>query len=146
MMNIKRVLCVDDDPVNLKMLENTLRFKGFEVTTASSGHEAMRILNSEGAFHIVIADYRMPGMNGVTLLKHVKVHWPNMLRILMSGQSDAQIFIPMIFLDVIDKYICKPWDKNVLLQAIDKSIGRKQAIDDKRWEAVNFENFIHSAR
>ena len=67
-----RVLVVDDDDITLEMMVSAiLRKRGYEVDTASDGHEAMSILAAR-AHRIVISDWEMPGMNGPELCKAIR--------------------------------------------------------------------------
>ncbi len=69
-------------------LQRTLE-DDFDVFTASSGEEAQRIMETEWV-QIVVCDQRMPGMTGVEFLKTVRSQWPDTLRIILFGQTDAE--------------------------------------------------------
>ncbi len=139
-----RVLLTDDDPVTLKSVQAFLKFKGFEVATAASGKEALNILNTSTPFQVIIADYRMPVMDGILLLKKVSKFYPDMARIIISGQSDSRIFIPSILSGLIDKYIAKPWKKDTMLSDIQNALKRKKAIQNKTWETSELKNDMDS--
>lgn len=76
-----RLLIVDDEVEIREMLSRSFRFKGFEVELAANGVEALSIL-AEKRIEIVISDIMMPEMDGVTLLKEIRLHYP-MVRIIM---------------------------------------------------------------
>ncbi len=67
----QRILCIDDEPNVLNALRRQLR-KSYEVTTATSGPAGLSVLQEDGPFAVVVADYNMPGMNGVAFLHEVK--------------------------------------------------------------------------
>src|SRR5438552_8330457 len=70
---VSRLLVVDDDIQMLSALEAALRHKGHTVETASNGIDAFsKITNSPAPIHAVITDLKMPGMDGVELLNHVR--------------------------------------------------------------------------
>jgi len=60
-----RILCVDDERNVLRSLERIFIDDDYEIVTATSAEEGLRILESNGPFQVVVSDYRMPAMNGV---------------------------------------------------------------------------------
>lgn len=86
-----RVLCVDDEPNLLASFVRTLR-DSFDVRTAPSGAEALRLLDEAGPFAVVVSDLCMPGMSGIDLLERVRAGWPQTACILLSGHADVRRF------------------------------------------------------
>ncbi len=66
----KRVLVVDDERANLRMLSYVLSHKGYETAEAKDGLEALELL-AHSRFDLVISDVRMPRMDGVALARHI---------------------------------------------------------------------------
>ncbi len=66
-----RVLVVDDEPDAVELLQEFLTSKGYEVLTASKGEEALRKVKEERP-HLILLDVRMPGMNGLDVLRQVR--------------------------------------------------------------------------
>ncbi len=84
-----RILVVDDVDLLRDFAKNFLEMGGFNVLTASNGQEAMAILEGkDGPVDLILADYNMPGMNGVELLKQVTERRPKVKFILASGFLD----------------------------------------------------------
>jgi CheY-like chemotaxis protein len=84
-----RILVVDDVDLLRDFAKNFLEMAGFTVLTASNGQEAMQILEGKGGpVDLILADYNMPGMNGVELLKQVTAIRPKTKYILASGFLD----------------------------------------------------------
>jgi two-component system cell cycle sensor histidine kinase/response regulator CckA len=84
-----RILVVDDVDLLRDFAKNFLEMGGFDVLTASNGQEAMEILEGkEGPVDLILADYNMPGMNGIELLKQVTERRPKIKYILASGFLD----------------------------------------------------------
>jgi signal transduction histidine kinase len=101
------VLCVDDEPENLRLFE--LAFKReFSIVTAESGEEGLERLNSEPVA-LVLSDHRMPGMSGVEFLTRACELDPKTIRILVTAYGDAQTLGSAINSGAIYKYIPKPW-------------------------------------
>jgi putative two-component system response regulator len=67
-----RVLIVDDDPIAIELLRETLADAGHEVLSAGDGQEALQLLGGEPAVQVLITDWQMPGMNGVELCQAVR--------------------------------------------------------------------------
>src|SRR4051794_12432150 len=69
------VLVVDDRDIDRKLVDRALGAAGYDVTTAASGEEAIELVRSR-LFDAAVVDLRMPGMNGIELLRLVKEHSP----------------------------------------------------------------------
>lgn len=119
-----RILCVDDEQNVLKALERFFIDDNYEILCAASGEEGLEIMQKVAPVQVVIADYRMPGMNGVEFLKEVCSRWPNTVRIVLSGYADTAAVVSAINEGQIYKFIPKPWDENELRVAISNSIDR----------------------
>lgn len=66
----KRILVVDDEPANLRMLRYVLSRQGYETAVAKDGLEALELL-AQSRFDLVISDVRMPRMDGLALARHI---------------------------------------------------------------------------
>ena len=121
--NIRRkILIVDDEPSVLNSLKRTLR-KEHDVILSQDGFSAIQVLN-EQEIAVIIADQRMPKMNGVTLLQKAMEIQPDTARILITGYSDIQAVIDAINEGNVYYYIHKPWEPEdvhlIIRQAIDR--------------------------
>jgi response regulator RpfG family c-di-GMP phosphodiesterase len=124
-MNRKiRVLFVDDEQPILHTLKRLFLDSGFHILTAESGEEGLEKLEKDPPVHIVVSDYRMPGMNGVEFLKIVSMQWPETIRIVLSGYADTANVVAAINDGQIFKFIPKPWNdedfKNIVMEAAEK--------------------------
>lgn len=111
-MSLPTVLVVDDEPRSLETLRRTLE-ETFTVLTAGGAEEAFAQLEREFV-QIVLCDQRMPGMSGVELLKEVRHRWPDTVRIILSGYTDAEDIIAGINEAGIWQYLLKPWHPDQL--------------------------------
>ena len=107
------VLVVDDEVRSLEALERTLE-EDFTVFTAANTDEALAVLRRE-FIAIVLCDQRMPGTSGVEFLKRVRAEWPDVVRIVISGYTDAEDIIAGINEAGIWQYLLKPWHPDQLL-------------------------------
>ncbi|MFA5182080.1 MAG: ATP-binding protein [Syntrophales bacterium] len=105
-----RILFVDDEPSVLNIMERLFLFDNYEILTAASGADGLRIFNEISPIQIVISDYRMPEMNGVEFLAEVYKKWPDTVRMILSGYADLDAVIMAINCGNIYKFISKPWN------------------------------------
>ena len=87
MAELVTILCVDDEPDTLTAEKALLESAGFRVLSASSGREAMATLRRE-QIDIVLMDYWMPGMNGITAAQNMKAVKPEVPIIFVSAYSE----------------------------------------------------------
>ncbi|HEY8187490.1 MAG TPA: HD domain-containing phosphohydrolase [Pyrinomonadaceae bacterium] len=107
-----KLLIVDDELPNLRLLER-LFAKDFQVLTAPSGPEAIRLLEQHDVA-ILITDQRMPEMTGIELLKRSARLRPHMVRILLTGYTDLEALVEAINSGLVYMYITKPWNNDDL--------------------------------
>ena len=118
--NLPTVLVVDDEPRSLETLRRTLE-EEFEVLTAESAVEAERLLETEWV-QAVLCDQRMPGESGVEFLSRVRERWPEVVRFIISGFTDAGDLVEAINKAGIYQYISKPWHPDKLLLKLRNAI------------------------
>jgi two-component system response regulator HupR/HoxA len=107
------VLLVDDEQRSLETLRRTLE-DHFTIFTACSAEQGVAVM--EGEFvHIVVSDQRMPGTSGVEFLRGLRSRWPDTVRLILSGYTEAQDIIAGINEAGIWQYLLKPWHPDQLL-------------------------------
>jgi two-component system, NtrC family, response regulator HupR/HoxA len=117
------ILIIDDEVRSQEALRRTLE-EDFEVFCGSSAAEGLEILEKEqstAAIQIVLCDQRMPGMTGVQFLKEVRQRWPEALRIILSGYTDAEDIISGVNEAGIWQYLLKPWQPEQLLLTMQRA-------------------------
>jgi response regulator RpfG family c-di-GMP phosphodiesterase len=124
-MNYK-ILVVDDEAANLRLLERLFRHQ-FNVFTASSGAEALEILKLHDVA-LIITDQRMPEMTGVEFLKLTSELRPNTIRIILTGYTDVHALIEAINSGVVYKYVTKPWVNEDLQQTVVKALEHYETV------------------
>ncbi|HEY0170369.1 MAG TPA: response regulator, partial [Pyrinomonadaceae bacterium] len=120
-----KILLVDDEPANLRLLERLFR-RDYEVMSAASGEDALRLL-SQHDVALIITDQRMPGMTGVELLKRTAGMRPHMVRIILTGYTDMEALADAINCGQIYRYITKPWDNEDLRLTVAKALKHYEA-------------------
>ncbi len=130
------VLCVDDEANILSALRRSLRGAGYCVLSATSGPQALQML-AEMPVDVVLSDMRMPGMDGAQLLEQVHERWPQVVRLLLTGQADMESTVAAINRGRILRYLRKPWDEVELLAAVREGVERRALAREKdRLEAL----------
>ncbi|NTU52444.1 MAG: SpoIIE family protein phosphatase [Chlorobiaceae bacterium] len=116
------VLFVDDEADILHSLNRFLRREVYRKNFVDNAAEALELLNTN-EIDIIVTDLRMPGMNGLELIKEVKKRWPGTIRMIVSGSQDIDQIIESVNKGEIFRFIPKPVDpdsfKTILNDAID---------------------------
>jgi len=88
----KRILFVDDTPKVLDGLRRMIRIasREWEAEFAPGAHEALDMMERQGAFDIVVSDIRMPRISGSQLFRQMKMHYPQSVRVAMTDSSDHE--------------------------------------------------------
>ncbi|GIX22700.1 MAG: hypothetical protein KatS3mg121_1483 [Gammaproteobacteria bacterium] len=123
-LDLPRVLLVDDEPAVLDGLRRQLHGLPFALYTANSGTEGLARLQEDGPFAVVVSDMRMPGMDGAAFLAEVRRLAPDTERILLTGHADAEAAIAAVNEGQIFRYLVKPCDRETLESALREAIDR----------------------
>ena len=119
--DLPSILCVDDEPRIVESLAVQLR-RDYQVLAANGGNSALQILKDKGAPAVIVSDMRMPGMDGATLLKHVKQLYPETTRILLTGEPGRDAAIAAVNEGQIFRFLTKPCPPDQLRTAIDAGV------------------------
>lgn len=112
------------------MFRRTLGRK-FNITTAASASEALILLQQNSDFAIILADYNMPGINGVEFLKQAKLLAPDSIQIMLTGNIELNIAVKAINETDIFRYIPKPCPSDVLIKIVNDSLEQYRLIKEK---------------
>ena len=125
MMAQPTILIVDNDKSVANALKRTLWREGYRILTAQSGKEALSKMNTIHC-QLVLADQKMPEMNGMELLTRIRDQYPNTIRILITAQIDLESLCKDIDQSSIYKCISKPWEPEELKVLVRKGLERYQ--------------------
>lgn len=104
-----RILIVDDEPLNLKLLDRRLAQMGYQAVSAPGGQQALELLG-RGRFDAVLLDIQMPEVDGFAVLRAIRANpaWQGM-PVLMLSADDGQETIDRCYRDGADDYLVKPY-------------------------------------
>ncbi len=122
MVKKKSILLVDDELIILKSIAKDLKTKGYSVTTAENGINAIAKLQMR-PYDLVITDFMMEGMDGIQVLKQAKKLYPEIPVIILTGYGDLTSAIDALRLGA-DDYLLKPCSINELLFRISRAEER----------------------
>jgi len=121
---METVLVIDDEKATLAMFRLLLDALGYEVLTAENGPEGLALFARERP-GIVLTDIKMPGMDGIAVLKHIKEIAPQTEVIVITGHGDMDLAIKALNLDATD-FINKPIQRQLLEQSLTRAKGRRK--------------------
>jgi signal transduction histidine kinase len=118
----KQVLLVDDGPGILKVLGISLADRGYRVLTAENSEEALRVFH-EARPEVILTDIKMPGMDGIELLKRIKAESPDTEVIMITGHGEMELAIQSLKYDASD-FITKPINDEALDIALRRALEK----------------------
>ncbi|MEL6930766.1 MAG: response regulator, partial [Cyanobacteria bacterium J06600_6] len=129
--NRTAIVCVDDEEIILRSLEKQLK-RGigseYEIELAADSEEAISLcaeLTVEGVeIALVICDQIMPGMSGDELLVVLHFYYPQTLKILLTGQADADAVGNVVNASALYRYIAKPWEETDFILTVKEALRR----------------------
>ena len=122
----EKILVIDDEPDILKTLEMTLSQEGYHVTTATGGEAALEIFRRQ-PFELVITDMRMPGMDGIEVIRQVKELDPDVEAIVLTGYATmANAVLSLRNVGAFD-YLTKPLENiDEIFMAVEKAVEKRR--------------------
>jgi len=127
----EKILFVDDDPNILNSFKRQLR-KMYQISTASSGQDGLDLIKKKGPFAVVLADMKMPHMDGITFLKKVKELSPDSIRLMITGNADQKTAISALHEGNVFRFINKPCSVKTLIGAITSSVEQYRLINAEK--------------
>jgi DNA-binding NtrC family response regulator len=126
----RRVLIVEDDEVFLRPLRRALELGGFEVLTAGSGEEALDLLKREDV-DLALTDQRLPGMDGVEVVRRLKAEHPEVGVVVMTAYGTIGAAVDATRLGAED-YLVKPFEPDEILLVLRRALEFRELRDQSR--------------
>ena len=124
-----RVLVVDDEAVIRDALKRILEGDRFSVETCVSGHSAIETLH-ERDFDLIVTDLKMPGMNGIEVLKAVKTLQPGAPVIMITGYASVDTAVEAMRNGAVD-YIAKPFTPDQFLEKVERALEQRVLLKEE---------------
>jgi len=126
-----KILCVDDEPLMLEGLQAGLR-RRYTVFTATGGRQGLDALRRHGPFAVVLSDMRMPGMDGAAFLAEVRREFPDVVRLLLTGQADVTAAVAAVNEGQVFRFLTKPCPPVQLLNAVQSSVEQHDLLTSEK--------------
>ncbi len=125
-----KILVVDDEAIQRDIVKDILEDEGYEVLTSGSGPEALEQIR-RSPVDVVLSDLRMPGMDGVELLEHVKTIAPDIIVVVITAFGSVESAVEAMRKGAYH-YLTKPLDKEQLTLIVQRAIQAKRLSDENR--------------
>jgi response regulator RpfG family c-di-GMP phosphodiesterase len=116
----EKILFVDDETAILDGYKRLLRGE-FDIDTAPGGESALELLG-KNPYAVVVADMRMPEMDGAQLLARITLKYPGVVRIMLTGNSDMQTAVRAVNEGNVFRFLTKPCDKEMLAATLNAAL------------------------
>ena len=126
-----KVLLVDDEPNILEGYKRQLRGR-VDIHTAIGGLEGLKAIESRGPYAVVISDFMMPVMDGVTFLAQVKEKAPETVRVMLTGHAHLQLATDAVNQGQIFRFLSKPCSADTLLLTIKAGLEQYRLVTAER--------------
>ena len=137
-----RILLIDDEPAILRLYQQLLTRKGYQVVAVEEGKKAEQILEEE-EFDAIVADILLPGLNGIELLALLREKGYKLPVILITGAPGLETAIQAIKLGAYE-YLTKPIDNQQFLKAVERVVAFQRLVKEK--ERLEQENQLYQKR
>lgn len=141
-MDERRVRClvVDDEARVRDVMMRVLAGEGFECRQASSGTEAMAVLERE-SFDLAVMDIQMPSMDGTQLLAEVRVRWPEMGVVMVTAVSDVRTAVVCLTHGALD-YVAKPFEIDEVRARVRQALEKRGLLRENREHQLHLEQRV----
>ncbi|MGZ5475219.1 MAG: sigma-54-dependent transcriptional regulator [Thermoanaerobaculia bacterium] len=139
-----RILIVDDEEVLRDVLDAVLRREGFDVVLASTGEEALSLLDGDGEIDLVILDIMLPGISGIDTLRAIRISSPHLPVIIITAFSSIDGAIEAMKHGAFH-YIPKPFKNDEVILTVNKALEqRRLSSENERLKAELSERYAYS--
>ncbi len=140
-MNAERILVVDDEDAIREIVSSMLTSAGFRCTQASSGVEALAVLESGAEFELMLTDLMMAELDGIGLLERTKEKFPDIPVVMVTAVHDISVALAAIRNGAYD-YLLKPFEREQLLATVRRAMENRRLKLENRAYQSNLESLV----
>lgn len=118
---MRKILIIDDQMGIRMLLTELLRREGYETYQAANGKEAIALL-AANAFHLILLDMKIPGMNGIEILREIRQREPGVPVMMMTAYGELEMVEEAKKLGVVH-YFAKPFDVEEIRREVNKALA-----------------------
>ena len=137
----ERILIVDDEADIAAILKLHLEDSGYVTAWAGNGQAALQMLK-DGGFSLILMDVKMPGMNGVEVLKRISESGLDVAVIMMTAHGSEDLVVECMTSGAVD-YISKPFSLDDTLQRVDRAVANRRMLLSKKRLEQEKEDFLY---
>ncbi len=137
-----RILVVDDENPVRAMIGSTLERQGFDVELASSGREALELLELND-FDLVLTDIVMQDVNGIALLERIHSQHPNLPVVMVTAIHDISVAIDSMRRGAYD-YLLKPFEREHLMNTVERALDHRQILEESHNYQQSLEQMVRA--
>src|SRR5246500_5666462 len=138
-----RILVVDDEEPIREIVSSMLMTANYECLQASSGLEALALLNSGEQFELMLSDLMMTDLDGIGLLERTKEKFPDMPVVMVTAVHDISVALAAIRNGAYD-YLLKPFEREQLLNAVGRALENRRLKVENRVYQTNLESLVEA--
>lgn len=125
------LLLIDDEPGILNALQRELRLENYQTLTARNSSEALSLLATHPV-DVVLTDLRLSDMSGVEILRKIRVIYPEVIRMVLSGSTEVSSILKAVNEGVIFRFITKPWDADDMRSQLREAFAQRQLLQENQ--------------
>jgi putative two-component system response regulator len=138
----ERILVIEDDPQELKLLSRLLNQAGYRCSAAADAAEARRMV-AEERFDLLLADVNLPGESGLHVVQHVLAEYPNTAAVMATGMDDPALANTAIQIGAYG-YLMKPFTANAVLIGVKNALSRRKLEIENNAQRETLEQIVHA--
>src|SRR5512135_2692411 len=140
-MPADRILVVDDEEAIREIVSSMLSSANYKCRQASSGLEALALLESGEEFELMLSDLMMAGLDGIGLLERTKEKFPDMPVVMVTAVHDISVALAAIRNGAYD-YLLKPFEREHLLAVVRRALENRRLKLENRAYQTNLESLV----
>src|SRR3982074_105409 len=140
-MPVERILVVDDEETIREIVCSMLTTASYKCLQASSGMEALALLNSGEQFELMLSDLMMADLDGIGLLERTKEKFPDMPVVMVTAVHDLSVALAAIRNGAYD-YLLKPFEREQLLNTVSRALENRRLKVENRTYQTNLESLV----